>query len=577
MGQVLLNARNVKINFSQFINYTNIAKNSSSIIARYTSYGPFTLSGSQITQWNDIGPNATKYHITSSYFRGINTTQTTITQGSNGLIGNKSINVVNGDNTSGFYFPFSLTNASYTFCYVARYTGNSTNITYNRRIFDVRDDSPPTVRNYSWGFSGNAVGKSYNQTSGWYTTTESKCSEPQFWLIGINTEISARFNGVDCTNNYVNYNAGTATNYPIRPGYNPVISVNFGTNSGQTNSNETSNWQILEMIFYNTELTLIQQQQVENYLSVKYGHISFTNNINSLNMLQNYLSTQLTLYDKYFNIYNGYYWAYNINTNLFMGPGPIGSTLYVSNSKYFWIVAYLNQNTNTLGKSGSYNNYKKIYTFLSPQSIFPYKLHMICNGGGAGGGGGNPGTGGGAGGQSYVYNLNLPPNINFILTVGSRGGNGTYNGGNNGGAGGDSIINFSYNSIQYTMSGNGGNEGIANSFGTVLGGSNVIISGFGTSGGNNGGNSLAYNQSAGGAAGGAIPIITNLVTLYTGVTLWNVIQLYGVNSTNSTNPFTSQIWGNGGCGARIAIPSDQNRRDGTAGGYGFIMMIIDSN
>ena len=201
---------------------------------------------------------------------------------------------------------------------------------------------------------------------------------------------------------------------------------------------------------------------------------------------------------------------------------------------------------------------------------------MICNGGGAGGGGGEPGTGGGAGGQSYVYNLNLP-NINFSLTVGSRGGNGTYNGGNNGGAGGDSIINFSYNSIQYTMSGNGGNEGIANSFGTVLGGSNVIISGFGTSGGNNGGNSLAYNQSAGGAAGGAIPIITNLVTLYTGVTLWNVIQLYGVNSTNSTNPFTSQIWGNGGCGARIAIPSDQNRRDGTAGGYGFIMMIIDSN
>ena len=129
-------------------------------------------------------------------------------------------------------------------------------------------------------------------------------AEPDWWIIGIETENTCRFNSMDCTDTRI---LGGLT-YPLRPvaGFNPTPSINFGSNTGQLNSTETSYWQITELLFYNTELTLADKIAVENYFSNKYKHISFSNVSSTFNTFTSNCS----------NIISLYFYTYTYNHNI---------------------------------------------------------------------------------------------------------------------------------------------------------------------------------------------------------------------------------------------------------------------
>ena len=143
---------------------------------------------------------------------------------------------------------------------VTHYLNSSynSNTTYNRRIFDSRSG---TGENTIWGFHDKVAGRSYNGNRGWVSTTEYKQSEPNWWIIGIDTEITARYNGMDCTNYYTFQGSPypiisglTPSSYPLRPpiGFNPIPTINYGAYTGQTNSNETSDWALSCVIIYDS-------------------------------------------------------------------------------------------------------------------------------------------------------------------------------------------------------------------------------------------------------------------------------------------------------------------------------------
>jgi hypothetical protein len=534
---------------------------STSITARYTADGPFTKNVNTITQWNDLSGN--NRHITSAYFKG-NVIQSTFTQGSKGLTGTSTLNSVKGTFSDGLYFPFALTNASYTFCYIARYTGNNTNTTYNRRIFEARNG---TGENTIWGFHANYPGRSHNGNRGWVSSTEKKQSEPDWWIIGVDTEISARYNGMDCTD--IRTFQGSV--YPLRPsvaGYNPTPSINYGAyTGGSTNSSETSNWEVMELIFYNRELTNAEKIAVETYFANKYKHISFTNISLDYDSFFNNCSNQIVLYDLFNFIYNGYKWGYgSLSMMIWIGPGIKYSEYYKKNDNYFWIINLQNGNSNNINlkysNGGNRNINNIIYTIPIPNIAdagLNFQVHCIINGGGGGG----SAIGAGAGGQTYFYNCTKIYGKNLTLNIGNRGSSSAYYNTNCSG-GGDTTVSWD----TYSLIGYGGREGDsgtggANSF-TVP--PNMLA------GGANGGNGFSYN-------GGAISTITNNVTLYTNTTLWNIINdssIANVYSYNSTWWWTN-IYGAGGMGYRGGISGDPYARAGGTGGPGFVIIIFDYN
>ena len=141
---------------------------------------------------------------------------------------------------------------------MARYIGDKNDTTYNKRIFDAQSG---TGQNTLWGFHGGVAGRSHNGEKGWYTNTDYKMSEPDTWIIGVETEVSSRFNGMDFTNHYQQ----SGTTYPRRPsaGFNPTLTVNYGHYHGS----ESSRWQVAELIVWNTELSEAEQIEAEEYLA----------------------------------------------------------------------------------------------------------------------------------------------------------------------------------------------------------------------------------------------------------------------------------------------------------------------
>jgi len=535
-----------------------------SLYARYSANGPFTLNVNNfITQWNDISGN--NRHITSTYFRG-NVSNLTFTCGSKGLVGSSVLNTVSGNDTDGLYFPFALPQGSYTFCYMARYRGNNSNTTYNRRIFDSRAG---TGVNTYWGFQGGIAGKSYNGNTGNISSTEYKQSEPDWWIIGVETETTSRFNGMDCTDIRT---LGGLT-YPLRPptGFNPTPSVNFGNNTGQTNSTETSYWEITELIFYNTELSLSDKILVETYFSTKYNHISFSNISPTFNTFTSNCSNIIPLYNTFNTIYNGSKWGYSSNNAKWYGPGILYSQFYLKTARYYWLLNLQNNITNTVGlkynNSGNRNISNVSYNILLPLNTTAtntnYKIHCILNGGGGGG----SYFGGGAGGQCYFYNTsNLLYNTTINLNIGDKGYSTAY-ANTNCSAGGDTTLSWS----TYSLIGYGGREGDTQANGSTF--SNIAPTGLLVGGAGGGGSSGYYY-------GGAISTITNTVNLYPDTTLWSIINdsnianVYSYNSSlnsgRSAPPDILNFYGAGG----ISYISANN---GMPGGPGFVIILLDYN
>jgi hypothetical protein len=367
---------------------------------------------------------------------------------------------------------------------------------------------------------------------------------------------------------FTNYYSFQGTQYPIRPiaGFNPTPTINFGTYTGQANSNETSDWEVIELIFYNRELTLSEQIQVETYFSSKYKHISFINNSPTLENFKTNCSSQITLYNLFYIIYNGFKWGYSLTNNLWYGPSIANSQLYIKNNRYYWLLNLQNWNLNDLNRkysNGADRNQRNItYTIKMPNNTYNnYKTHCIINGGGGGG----SSRGAGAGGQSYFYNSTGLYNLSLILTIGNRANSYAYYDANCS-AGGDTSLSYSSSSLI----GYGGYEGDNGSGG----GYNIslTLNIFGTTGGQNGGSYSSY-------LGGAISTITNSVNLYPDTTLWAIINDSSIANVYSYNSgwWWDNVYGAGGMGYRGGISGDPYARRGGYGGPGFIILILDFN
>jgi len=604
-------------NTSSFIDNIPFADN---IYARYeTKYESLYILDNIVKQWYDSSGN--NRHII--VYRG-NPIVKYFERGTKGTIGKNYFNVIKGDYDSGYKLPFRL-NFDYTFCYVARYVGDKNNTTYNRRIFD---SSSGIGQNTSWGFHNNYSGISHNYKSGWHTTTHKQHSETDYWMIGIETQNTARYNGQDCTN-YYEYKG---INYPQKySDYNVQLTINYGYYTGETYTTETSNWEIAEMIFYNKELNLDEKINIEQYLAKKCGHISFSNVVDNLEdyktiiKSQNYIND---LSDMWYYVYDGYKYGYSDLTDKFYGPVNFRFNLYkyINDDdiiKYYWIL-----NLNNNNETNSSSNYTNRNSNLQSYNIkIPYAnsyLSIVSGGAGAGGGspyiggiytsypGGHvytryqnyryvyskwpssayynigmswnntygitiyPSGGGSGGGQAYIHDYLMTEELNLTVDIGSSG-----KGFNDPSPGGDTTTKWVDSSgVEYILKGNGGLEGHAYSnYKGITNGGQYEISPLHLSniGGGNGGNSVvdSYNLQTGG------PISTILKTVYlnSNISFWDILDEFFTYWSDRRIIFDweqGRYYGAGG-------PGGQNYYNGATdkfargGGPGYIFMILDFN
>ena len=588
------------ISFSNFKNtssYIDDIPALSNIYARYqVEYEYLEIVNDVVTVWKETygrtSRNITNYKGTPrvTYFE----------KGTKGTTGDNFFNIIKGDYNSGYKMPFSISktapnlSTNYTFCYVARYVGNKNYTAFNGRIFDA---AYGTINNNTlWGFHGGNAGRSYNYISKWFTTTNSQHSEPDYWMIGVETQTTARYNGQDCTSYYnVNYNS---VNYPQPSNnYNVQLTINWGRFTGGKSYNEISNWEVAEMIFYDKELSLTEKKSVESYLAKKYGHISFKDVINTLDDFktlvksENYIND---LSDMWYYVYDGYKYGYSNITDKFYGPASFRFSFkkYVNTyskfiifkgyvdvtiTKYYWML--LIENT-TLNRNGydytktdserNYYNYK--YNIDFPNTNEDYYSHMVSIGGGGGGGKSLESYlhsgGGGAGGMSYISNKKIK---NYIVSVeiGSKGARGTNTSNNS--AGGDTTIITDV----YQIVGKGGYQGYDN------GNINLALGGAysGGDGGGYGGNSI-YRENYRDRLGGKISEVLKSVNIYEGVNFWDLLDEFYDNwvSINFLYNNNSELYyGAGGLGARKSTPYAGKSTYASSGGSGTVIIILDYN
>ena len=180
------------------------------------------------TQWSDI--SGSNNNATST--TGTITTTTTILNGST-----KSIQALQGTTTAGIRFPSAaILPATYTLFHITRYTGGS-----RQRIV--------TGVNNNWlsGHWGGGTGIAYHE--GWLTDQSDRHSNN--WFISTDQNSLYRSNGVT---------RGTGGG-----GASTQLSVNWGAYS------ENSDWNITFLCVYNRTLNAAEYQQVESWLSSRYG------------------------------------------------------------------------------------------------------------------------------------------------------------------------------------------------------------------------------------------------------------------------------------------------------------------
>ena len=498
-------------------------------------------NNNNIIRWNDKSNN--NRDITE--YRGTPKLEN-ILGNSNGL-NSTNINVIYGDENSGFRMPFTLP-VNYTFCYIARYVGDNNNTTYNKRIFDSRTGNG---ENTLWGFHNNSVGVSHSGERGWHTKPSPYTiqSDSNNWIIGIETKNTSRFNGMDCTNYYTN---SSGTNYPldISDSFNPILTINYGHYTSEYYNTEISRWQIGEIIFYDRELNLDEKKSVENYLAINFGHISFKSVISSYNEFINI--NQNIFYDNWFMIYDNYLYGYG--NNIIHGPAPYKFQFINSSNYYYWFWYATGNNHDIL-----------LPPYLNDLS---YYVNSVVLGGGGGGGGNNTGSAGGAGGQSFIVNKKLE-NINFSFSIGGGGVSGQYYAhlGRQSTSGINSTLIIDDN---YLLTAYGGGRG-AHGTRSGPGAGGIFIGG---DSGENGGDGQTYG--CGGACGGAIGTILQNINLKSTQSFWDVLQ----DAPITWMSYNSGYWwannpGAGGMGARGGFSGDQYARDGGSGGSGAGVILLD--
>ncbi len=172
--------------------------------------------------------------------------------------------------------------------------------------------------------------------------------------------------------------------------------------------------------------------------------------------------------------------------------------------------------------------------------------------------------------MAFLINRDLP-NTEFELEVGARGSWGGLWKSNQNGPGGDSTVRWAENGSNKSMSGFGGNEGRDSTSSGVSGGSFNIGDGDGGGPGGDSSYSGHYGRKGGkpyepqtivGGQNSISDIAKALGVVYKeGIYWW----------------WSDYVWGNGGAGSRYGVGMDGYARDGFYGGYGWIMLIMDSN
>jgi hypothetical protein len=180
------------------------------------------------SQWTDKSGNGN--HVT--------TISGTITSTIN-AIGNgnsKAITTLQGNTSANMTFPVGILPSTYTLFHVARYTGGT-----RRRIMTGTD------QNWLSGFWNGGTGIAYH--NGWLT------GQPDIhgnnWIYSTDQNSLYRSNGIT-----------RGTTGAGNPSF-ARLSIN--------NAGENSDWQVAEVIVYNSTLSLANYQAVEAYLAVKYG------------------------------------------------------------------------------------------------------------------------------------------------------------------------------------------------------------------------------------------------------------------------------------------------------------------
>jgi uncharacterized repeat protein (TIGR02543 family) len=159
---------------------------------------------------------------------------------SSGNGNSKTFKVLSGGTADGIKFANpTFTGSAYTLITVARYSGVT-----KQRIFDGDGD------NYLHGFFNGASGVAHH--NGW--VTGSSDVHGNNWVLGTSFASNYRSNGVS------RGTSGGTT--PLGP-----LSINYGTYF----ASQSSNFEVAEVLIFNSQLTAAQIAQVEDYLSVTYG------------------------------------------------------------------------------------------------------------------------------------------------------------------------------------------------------------------------------------------------------------------------------------------------------------------
>ncbi len=186
---------------------------------------PETYSGG--SSWTDASGNSRTFSISGSASK-VNVTG----NGSSTTISAFQGNTGTRSGTLGNEYSFSSSD-NYTFFHVARYTGG-----IKQRIWNG------TQANWLSGFWGAGAGVQFHE--GWLSEGDKHGNN---WVISSDKHNFYRSNGVT---------RGTSGNGT----YNTLVDIN---------SSEPSDFQIAEVILYNRSLTISEIQQIEAYLSNKYG------------------------------------------------------------------------------------------------------------------------------------------------------------------------------------------------------------------------------------------------------------------------------------------------------------------
>lgn len=184
------------------------------------------------TQWTDLSGFGNNVTI-------IGGTPTLVTSpvGNNS---NRSFRVLQGSTTASLLWPTTILPATYTLFHVTRHNGT------RQRIFTGNDV------NWLSGFWGGLSGQAYHNA--WLTNNVTD-------YFGSNWVISTDQNSF-----YRGYSGGSTNE-----GTGGGASTRLAINTSAVVAGEQSDWQVAEVIVYNTTLALADRISTENYLRNKYG------------------------------------------------------------------------------------------------------------------------------------------------------------------------------------------------------------------------------------------------------------------------------------------------------------------